>query len=654
MERRDFVKSLASLITLKQLFIRVAESQGVRSTAHRIAGQPMRAKTSPYFGVFQEVSPASIKPLGWLRGMLDRQLNGLARNHFVSGYPYDTCLWTGVIAASDHGESWWPYEQSAYLIDGLARLGLLTEDAGISSEVRANVDYILQHPRPDGSLGPSHIGETNWPHAVVFRGLLAEFHAHGNPDIPQAIARHYLSRPDTYGEGRDVANVEIMLSVYASTKDARLLAKARATYENFDRSQEKTCLAKLSNDRPIYEHGVTFNETAKLPALLYLHTGDSAMLDASLHAYHKLDRDHMLASGLHSAEEGTKGNTPDLYHETCNVSDYTWSLGYLLMATGDASFADRIEKTIFNAGMGSISKDFRSHQYFSTPNQVVAAQGIRTIFDDYRVAYRPGHQTECCSGNVHRFLPNYALRQWMQTPSGGVVAALYGASRLASKIDGVPVTIDQVTEYPFSEEIHFTIQTPVAKTFSLHLRIPRWATGATIYVNGKAWPGLCSEGSFETVTRTFKTGDVVTLHLPMQVHMHHWGGNAVSIERGPLVYSLKIAEDAKPVRGFKTTEDFPAWDIRPASPWNYGLALKEYNVPQQVQVVKRTIFDNPWDTGNSPIEIQVPAMKIDNWNLPSKENPRLPEKPTYSGATETVTLVPYGGTRIRLTAFPLV
>jgi DUF1680 family protein len=362
----------------------------------------------------------------------------------------------------------------------------------------------------------------------------------------------------------------------------------------------------------------------------------------------------MLASGLHSAEEGTKGNSPDLYHETCDISDYTWSVGYLMMATGDAHWADHIEKAVFNAGLGAITKDFKAHQYFSTPNQIVAAHGIETVFNDSRTAYRPGHDTECCSGNVHRFLPNYALRQWFVTPQGGIVAALYGSSKLRTKVEGVPVTVEQETEYPFSEKIQFTIRTPRPVTFPLHVRIPGWTLEPTLSVNGKPWSGLCTPGSFETIFRTFRNGDVIVLEFPMPLRAQYWTGNGISIERGPLVYGLKIQEDAKQVQGFKTTPDFPAWDIRPASAWNYGLVLKGYDLASQIKVNKRAIDGFPWDVGHSPIELTAPAMRIADWVLPEKTNPKLPENPQGSGPVEFVTLVPYGATRIRLTVFPLL
>src|SRR5262249_51071521 len=132
----------------------------------------------PYHGALTEAPPTSIQPQGWLKEILRRHVQGLGTHHAVCGYPYDTCLWTGKILKggdSPYWKPWWPYEQTGYLVDGLERLGLLTNDPTVGAEAAANIRYILDHPAPDGSLGPDHIGDTNWPHAVVFRAIEAAY-----------------------------------------------------------------------------------------------------------------------------------------------------------------------------------------------------------------------------------------------------------------------------------------------------------------------------------------------------------------------------------------------------------------------------------------------------------------------------------------------
>jgi hypothetical protein len=609
-----------------------------------------------YYGAFTEAAPTSISPQGWMKEILHRQVEGLGKHHAVSGYPYDTCLWAGKIPPdlNPKAKAWWPYEPAGYLVDGLERLGLATGDPTIQAEADANVHYILSHAQPDGSLGPDDIGPTNWPHAVVFRALMASYAAHPNEAIPRALARHYIERPTDFGAGRDVCNVEEMLWAYAHTGNSRLLEIAQRTYDNFNHTQAKTRLSELASDNKIIEHGVTFNETAKLPALLYLYTGDTSLLNASINAYRKIDRDHMLASGMHSAQEFLAGKDPWSLTETCDVTDYTWSVGYMLMATGDATYGDKIEKATFNAGLGAIAKDFKSHQYFSSPNQVIATHGICKAHNPDREAFRPGHDVECCSGNVHRMLPNYALRQWMLRPDGGVVAALYGASEFTTTLDGAKVRIDEQTDYPFSEDVRFVIHTDRPVEIPLSLRIPAWTLQPRIELNGAQLDDIAKPGTFAIIRRKFSDGDGITLHLPMTTKIVAWANQTASVERGPLVYSLKIDEDAKAVRGEKTSAEFPAWDKRPASPWNYALALPTSDSANVVKAISKPINGFPWDTKHAPIELRAPARKITNWSLAADGgNPGFANDPQFASTTETISLVPYGSTCLRLTVFPL-
>ena len=110
--------------------------------------------------------------------------------------------------------------------------------------------------------------------------------------------------------------------------------------------------------------------------------------------------------------------------------------------------------------MGAITKDFRSLQYFSSVNQLIATgSSNHNIYKHGStwMAYRPTHETECCSGNVNRMLPNFVGRMWMTDSEGGAVAAIYGPSTATFPTDNGHVTITCSTEYPFTETLIFNI-----------------------------------------------------------------------------------------------------------------------------------------------------------------------------------------------------
>jgi hypothetical protein len=481
--------------------------------------------------------------------------------------------------------------------------------------------------------------------------------------------------------------VENILWLYGRTGDRRLRRHAQQAFAAWNRlNPNHDCAVRnlLSPRRPS-EHGVTFNEIGKLGAILYAHTGDRTALRAAVAAYRKIDRHAMLVDGVNSSTEGLKGKDPLDSHETCDIADYTWSAGHLLLATGDAGYADRIERACFNAAPGAVTADFKALQYFSCPNQVVcdAHSNHNLFFRGHRwMSYRPNPGTECCPGEVNRILPNFAARQWLRTPQGGVVAALYGPSRFtfAAGADAAPVTVVQETDYPFGEQIDFQVRAASPVAFPLLLRLPGWCRRPVLRLNGQRLRLRLRPGRFVTVERTFQPNDRLTLELPMDLRLSRWPRGGVAVERGPLVFALRIAEDWRVDRAEKkSSRAFPAWNLYPASPWNFALAVDEATLADAVEIVRRPMTPEPWSLAGAPLELRVPARRVRGWALEKRRvvethdlvgdkllvhrlrgrftlTPQLPDPATLAArlgrALETVTLVPYGCTRLRITVFP--
>lgn len=114
---------------------------------------------------------------------------------------------------------------------------------------------------------------------------------------------------------------------------------------------------------------------------------------------------------------------PNEVHETCCVSDAQWALGYFLQATGDVQWADLMEKICFNAAFSVVWKDFKSLQYYSSPNQVIAKNNssfCMYVGGQDRMAYRIAHGPACCNGNMNRMIPLFCSRQWMKKEITGL------------------------------------------------------------------------------------------------------------------------------------------------------------------------------------------------------------------------------------------
>ena len=657
--------------------------------------QAVRKAGVKYYGVFDELPIIAVEPRDWLQAYLQQQKQGLTGRLPDIGYPFDTGFWgrsreRGGLGDEIKKANWWPYEQTGYWIDGAIRCGILLKDPALIQRAGKFLEAVLRAPDRDGYLGPAFLKSDaafyRWPHAVLFRALAAYQALAGGPQIPEALRRHYLSGAKTHHQKRlSVVNLEAMLWAFRQTGDRRLLALARKDFAGFNRvdHDRDTALHKMLDRQPLRQHGVIFNETAQLAAVLYLSTGQKHLLKAAQAGYQKITDHHMLIDGVHSSSENFRGADPLDSHEVCNIVAYPWSLGYLLLATGDVKYADAIERATLNAGPGAVTADFSATQYFSCPNQVVATDTSnhnRWRTGNQRMAYRPIHEPECCSANINRLFPNYLSRMWLATGAGGIAAALYGPSRITftpGKM-AMPVTIIEETNYPFNEQIDFTIQSSQPVRFPFSFRIPGWCQRPEVRLNGVLIKRRWRTGTFATIRRTWKNQDRLSVVLPMEITLTSWAGGGIGIERGPLVYALKIQERWKISRAANTknlvTKKFPAYNLYPASPWNYALAATGKKLLKSLRLIRHPITNNPWTIHSAPLELQVPAYKVKGWKLIQSNTciriepdgklqkgkfvftPPLPERPTLAkrlaARQEIIRLVPYGCTKLRLSVFP--
>jgi DUF1680 family protein len=132
------------------------------------------------------------------------------------------------------------------------------------------------------------------------------------------------------------------------------------------------------------------------------------------------------------------------------------------------------------------------------------------------------------------------------------------------------VTLTQTTNYPFEGQVSITVKATKPVTFTLYLRVPAWCTDPTVRVNGKAVTTTAKPGQYILLTDTWKTGDKITLDLPMAVTVRTWdrNKNSVSVNYGPLTYSLKIDEKFQQEDSKKTAIGDSRWQPS-ANPSNW-------------------------------------------------------------------------------------
>jgi len=146
----------------------------------------------------------------------------------------------------------------------------------------------------------------------------------------------------------------------------------------------------------------------------------------------------------------------------------------------------------------------------------------------------------------------------------------------------------------------------------------------------------------------------------MELKTSTWYKSMVTIERGPLVYSLKINSEER----IKDRKDRfrPFTEVYPTEDWNYALSKNSLaDLENSIELVENEWDGSyPWNLENSPIELRMMGVHLPEWKT-VKSAPQLPDSFTgkiseteLTRRQKTITLVPYGCTTLRITEFPVV
>jgi hypothetical protein len=407
----------------------------------------------------------------------------------------------------------------------------------------------------------------------------------------------------------------------------------------------------------------------KEPIIYYQQHPEDKYSDAMKKGFADLTKYNGMAHGLFGADESLHGNNPTQGSELCTAVEMMFTLENSLEITGDIDYADRLEKIAFNALPAQTSEDYMTRQYFQQANQVSLTRASHNFNVNHAgtdVVYGLLSGYPCCTSNMHQGWPKFVQNLWYATPDNGVAALVYAASEVNLKVgNGVPVTFKEETNYPFDETIKFTLsmdKKAKVVSFPFHLRIPAWCTNATIKVNG-AELQQAKGNQIIKLNREWKSGDVVELQLPMHIFKNTWYENSVSVERGPLVYGLKIGEEIKLVKNDRDPIAYGSefYEVRPTTPWNYGLIdVRPRDLEKSFTIQKKEgVAAYPWNLANAPLQLTVKARRIPNWTLYNDMTGPMPFSVIYNEGTpkekdEEITLVPYGCTKLRISQFPVV
>ena len=650
--------------------------------------RPFEPSTRP---AFLPLPPGAVEPAGWLRdwclaardgytGHMDEYDDEFKRawaaDHTMTG---ERLLWY---------KGAWPYEGGGYWFDGLARLGYALHDDALIQQAKRRLHVVADHMRPEGILflwwlnrnipddrkavNAALEGWSLWACGLLGRAMTGYYAGSKDPQILKTLETAYGTDVDCLRSiSGSMSNVWPAFDTYTWTGNRTI---ADALTAMFDK-QHPGLSPRLNRYRTApdlrpgtsvdNQHVVEFLETTTPWAVAYLWTGDVGYLEAALGWHELIARIAMQPYGVPVSDEWYVPTGAFRGSETCDVAGYIWSQVSLLAVSGEGRLADRAERAFFNAGPATVSRDFKTHVYFQSPNRF--ANGSPDFPHGPRAeggSYAPKHSPLCCTAALNRIVPYYVTHMWMATYDNGLAATCYGPCRVtALAADRVKVEITCNTAYPFHDTIEMSVQPTREADFPVYFHIPGWCTDPTLTVNGVASKVQQDAKGFACVSRNWKPGDTIRLHFPMQALVQTGrdiaqgapytgehkptivtipetdstqGAPYAAVSYGPLLFALAIPD----------TTDANTPD--PSARWKFALDVQNPDIS-----VERQEMPTRWNWPlESPLKLNVNAVAID-WS-PAPEAPALPAQPVVRAhPAERVTLVPYGCTKFRISMFPV-
>jgi hypothetical protein len=307
-----------------------------------------------------------------------------------------------------------------------------------------------------------------------------------------------------------------------------------------------------------------------------------------------------------------------------------------------------------------MTADLKGLRYLTCPNQVQADKGNKSpgiANGGEMFSYNP-YSYRCCQHNVAHAWPYYTEHLWMATAGNGLAAVMYAPCQVKAKVGkGSEVTITEDTKYPFDETVDLTVSTAKPVQFPLGLRVPGWCAAPQVKINGKVESVKATPRVYIRIDREWKDGDKVEIKLPMDITITKWAKNddSVSVNRGPLTYSLQIGEKYV---GYGGNDKWSAYDVFPTTAWNYGLIVDEKSPAKSFEVVAKPWdgVKQPFEAAAAPIELKAKGKKIPQWKLDylSLVGQLQPSPVKSDQPEESITLIPMGGARLRVASFPVI
>lgn len=622
----------------------------------------------------------AVKPGGWLLKSLELQRDGLA------GQLGEISIWLtkkNNAWLNKDGKGDWGWEEMPYWLKGYANIGYVLNDKKIIEESMIWINGTLNSQRDNGDFGPFVIRKSNgkrdlWAQMLMLFVLQSYYEHSNDARVINHMTRYFkwqMTIPendflvDYWENSRGGDNLFSVYWLYNHTKEPWLLELAEKIHRN-------TANWRLNGWLPNW-HNVNIAQCFREPATYYQQSKNPSDLQASYNNQ-KLIREMygQVPGGMFGSDENSrKGFTdPRQAVETCGMVEQMASDEIMMRITADTYWAENAEDVAFNTFPAAFMPDQRSLRYLVAPNMVSSDSKNHNPGIDNPGPYLMMNpfSSRCCQHNHTSGWVYYAENLWMATPDNGLAAVFYADNEVKATVgDKTEVRITTQTHYPFDEQVIMKVSLAKPTAFPLYFRIPAWADKAAVKVNNQPVNVTPVAGQYIRIAATWKNGDVITLSFPMKLSTRTWekNKNSVSINYGPLTFSLKIAENYVRLDSKETAQydskwqenvdqsKWPSFEILPAGPWNYALGGDLSNLEKMFTVVKKPWpADNyPFTQASVPIELKSKGKQVSGWGIDQYGLcAELPQSPVEaSGPVTDITLIPMGAARLRISSFPV-
>jgi hypothetical protein len=332
-------------------------------------------------------------------------------------------------------------------------------------------------------------------------------------------------------------------------------------------------LARGENALP-GKHAYSHVNALSSAAQAYLVLGDAKYLRAIQNGFAFVQQQSYATGGWGPDEHfvvpgsGKLGESLESTHSTfetpCGAYAHFKITRYLLRITRSSLFGDSMERVLYNTVLGA------------TPLQ---PDGSTFYYSDYNFKARKvffGDKWPCCSGTLPQIAADYRVSAYFHD-GRGIYVNLYVPSTVTWTKPGAQYSLRQATEYPFDSNIRFDVTASSPGTFSVFLRIPEWAGGASVAVNGARGAQKLIPGTFAEIRREWKTGDRIELELPLRLRLEPVDAqhpDTVALLAGPLVLMALTDGSPHPTRAALLAAVRPSGSSRI---WSAGsLTLKSF------------------------------------------------------------------------------